>query len=96
VVALKIIHGKDYPRKDDGHCDYDALLRKCNLSSLSDKREKRMLSFGKKCISHPTFVVFSLSMLKTCMMFETMKFFKLTTPEPWHLRIQQSQQYSDD
>ena len=54
VVALKIIHGKDYPRKNDGHCDYDALLRTCNLSSLSDRREKRMLSFGKKCISHPT------------------------------------------
>ena len=54
VVALKIIHGKDYPRKDDGHCDYDALLRNCNLSSLLDRRENRMLSFGKKCISHPT------------------------------------------
>ena len=54
VVALKIIHGKDFPRKEDGHCDYIELLRLCNLSSLFERRNKRMLSFGKKCITHPT------------------------------------------
>ena len=54
VVALKIIHGKDFPRKEDGHCDYIELLRLCNLSLLFERRNKRMLSFGKKCITHPT------------------------------------------
>ena len=54
VVALKIIIGKDCPRKEDGHCDYEALLGLCQLTSLSDRRNKRMLSFGKKCIKHPT------------------------------------------
>jgi hypothetical protein len=54
VVALKIITGKDCPRKEDGHCDYEALLGLCQLTSLSDRRNDRMLSFGKKCIKHPT------------------------------------------
>ena len=53
VVALKIILGKDCPRKDDGHCDYPQLLRICKLDSLFDRRKKRMLIFGRKCIKHP-------------------------------------------
>ena len=52
VVALKIILGKDCPRKDDGHCDYPQLLRICKLDSLFDRRKKRMLIFGRKCIKH--------------------------------------------
>jgi hypothetical protein len=52
VVALKIILGKDCPRKEDGHCDYLQVLQVCNLDSLLDRRKKRMLNFGKKCIKH--------------------------------------------
>ena len=52
IVALKIILGNDCPRKDDGHFDYDRALVLCNLRSLFDRREKRALDFGKKCIKH--------------------------------------------
>ena len=54
IVALKIIAGQDCPRKEDGHCNYEELLKLCNLTSLFDRRNKRMLSFGQKCIRHPT------------------------------------------
>ena len=54
IVSLKVIIGKDYPRKDDGHFDYNEVLRKFNLTSLFSRREKRTLDFGKKCIKHPT------------------------------------------
>ena len=52
VVALKIILGKDCPKKEDGHCDYENVLKLCNLDSLFVRRKKRMLDFGKKCINH--------------------------------------------
>ena len=48
VVALKMIIGKGCPRKEDGHCDNEALLRLCQLTSLSDRSNMRMLSFGEK------------------------------------------------
>jgi hypothetical protein len=54
IVALKIILGADCPRKLDGHFDYPEALILCNLKSLFDRRETRTLTFGKKCISHPT------------------------------------------
>ena len=53
-VALKIILGADCPRKPDGHFDYPKALVMCNLKSLFDRRETRMLSFGKKCFVHPS------------------------------------------
>ena len=54
VVALKIVLGKNCPRKDDGHCNYEELFRACSSTSLLERRNSRMLSFGKKCSSHPT------------------------------------------
>ena len=54
TVALKIILGNNCPRKEDGHFDYDKALVLCNLKSLFDRREKRILDFGKKCIKHPS------------------------------------------
>ena len=54
IVALKIILGNDCPRKDDGHFDYSRALTLCQLETLFSRREKRALSFGKKCIKHPT------------------------------------------
>ena len=54
IVALKIILGSDTPRKEDGYFDYPEALRMCNLKSLFSRREIKILSFGKKCISHPT------------------------------------------
>ena len=32
IVSLKVIMGKDYPRKQDGHFDYKAALSKYNLT----------------------------------------------------------------
>ena len=52
VVVLKIILGKDCPRKEDGHCDYPQVLRICKLDSLFNRQKDRMLNFGKKCIKH--------------------------------------------
>ena len=54
IVALKIILGNDWPRKEDGHFDYTRALTMCNLSTLFSRREKRALDFGKKCIKHHT------------------------------------------
>jgi hypothetical protein len=53
-VALKIILGKDTPRKEDGHFDYERGLQMCDLKSLFARREARLLDFGKKCLKHPT------------------------------------------
>ena len=54
VVALKIILGKDCPKKEDGHCDYKKVKKMCKLDSLFDRRKKRMLIFGRKCIKYPS------------------------------------------
>ena len=54
IVGIKIILGKDCPRKEDGHIDYEAALTLCQLDSLILRRNNRMLSFGKKCINHPS------------------------------------------
>ena len=54
IVALKIILGKDCPRKEDGHFDYVKALNICKLNSIFSRREKRALDFGKKCVEHPT------------------------------------------
>ena len=54
ICGLKIILGKDCPRKEDGHMDYAAALNLCQLDSLFLRRNNRMISFGKKCIKHPS------------------------------------------
>ena len=54
VVSLKVIMGKDGPRKHDGHFDYEECLRMNKLTSLISRREQRMLDFGEKCIKHPS------------------------------------------
>ena len=54
IVSLKIILGSDSPRKDDGHFDYEKALTLCDLKSLFSRREARTVSFGKKCIQHPS------------------------------------------
>ena len=54
IVGIKIILGKDCPKKEDGHVDYEAALSLCQLDSLFMRRNNRMLSFGKKCIKHPS------------------------------------------
>ena len=54
IVGLKIILGNDCPRKEDGHVDYLEALKLCQLDSLLSRRQNKMLSFGKKCIKHPS------------------------------------------
>ena len=54
IVSLKIILGSDGLRKDDGHFDYEKALTLCDLKSLFSRREARTVSFGKKCIQHPS------------------------------------------
>ena len=54
IVGLKIILGNDCPKKEDGHVDYAAALKLCNLDSLFLRRNNRMLSFGEKCVKHPS------------------------------------------
>jgi hypothetical protein len=54
IVGIKIILGKDCPKKEDGHVDYEAALSLCQLDSLLMRRNNRMLIFGKKCIKHPS------------------------------------------
>ena len=54
VVSLKIILGNDCPRKEDGHFDYEKALTLCQLNSLFSRREKRTITFGKKCVKHKT------------------------------------------
>ena len=54
MVALKIILGKECPRKEDGHFDYVKALNICQLDSIFSRREKRAMDFGKKSIKHPS------------------------------------------
>ena len=42
VVALKIILGKDCPRKEDGHCDYERILILCKLNSLLERQKFKL------------------------------------------------------
>ena len=53
-VSLKIILGRDCPRKEDGHFDYQNALLICNLKTLFSRRQNRIIDFGKKCIKHPS------------------------------------------
>ena len=45
-TALKVILGQSYT-------DYASALKRVGLDTLFDRREKRCLSFGLKCIKHP-------------------------------------------
>ena len=45
-ICLKIILGRDYTT-------YSEALSKCNLQTLFDRREDRVLKFSLKCIKHP-------------------------------------------
>jgi hypothetical protein len=45
-TALKVILGQSYT-------DYASALNRVGLDTLFDRREKRCLTFGLKCIKHP-------------------------------------------
>ena len=38
---------------DDNYVSYEAALEMCNLETLSERREKRQLSFSQKCLENP-------------------------------------------
>ena len=54
IVSLKVILGNKSPKTEDGHFDYQEALRFFKLKSLFQRRELRMIDFGKKCIKHPS------------------------------------------
>ena len=45
-LCLKIILGTEYS-------GYEAALKQCGLDSLSERRQKKCLQFGLKCLLHP-------------------------------------------